>query len=179
MASNAEAEEAGSDEYRDNHMSQIFKEGLSFSGFERDYLAMSLGPVEGIDAELLGGTVGANVRFLDISGVSGIDSLSDGRGAAFADFDNDGDTDVFLVPLQGTAHYLFRNNVGNQQNFLRVSLEGTASGRDAFGAIVRVKTSAGVLTKVKAGGSGYLAQHDPRLLFGLGADEAAEWIEVN
>ncbi len=178
MASSTAAEEAGSDEYRDDHMSQIFKEGLSFSGFERDYLGMSLGPVDGIDAELRDAGVGDNVRFLDISGVSGIDSLSDGRGAAFADFDNDGDTDVFLVTLQGTAHHLFRNNVGNLQNFLRVSLEGTASGRDAFGAIVRVKTSAGVLTKVKAGGSGYLAQHDPRLLFGLGGDEGVEWIEV-
>jgi len=178
VASNAEAEEAGSDEYRDNHMSQIFKEGLSFSGFERDYLGMSLGRVDQIDAALVPGTVGNDVRFLDISGVSGIDSLSDGRGAAFADFDNDGDTDVFLVALQGTAHYLFRNNIGSRQNFLRVSLEGTTSGRDAFGAIVRVKTSAGVLTKVKAGGSGYLAQHDPRLLFGLGTDQGAEWLEV-
>ena len=179
MASSAKAEEAGNDEYRDSHMSQIFTEGLSFSGFERDYLGMSLGPVDGIDAQLLAGTVGDDIRFLDISGVSGMDSLSDGRGAAFADFDNDGDTDVFLVTLQGTAHHLFRNNVGNQKNFLRVSLMGTQSGRDAYGAIVRVKTSAGILTKVKASGSGYLAQHDPRLLFGLGDDKGAEWIEVD
>ncbi len=162
VASNAEVEEAGNVEYRDDHMSAIFEEGLSFSGFERDSLRIRRGAA----------------GFLDISGVSGIDSISDGRGAAYADFDNDGDTDIFLVALQGTAHYLFRNNVGQDSSFLRIDLLGTTSGPDAFGAVVRVKTSAGILTKLKAGGSGYLAQHDPRLLFGLGEDPDAEWVEV-
>jgi thiol-disulfide isomerase/thioredoxin len=162
VASSAEVEEAGNVDYRDDHMSAIFKEGLSFSGFERDSLRIRRGAA----------------GFLDISGVSGIDSISDGRGAAYADFDNDGDTDIFLVALQGDAHYLFRNNVGQDRNFLRIDLLGTTSGPDAFGAIVRVKTSAGVLTKLKAGGSGFLAQHDPRLLFGLGEDPDAEWVEV-
>lgn len=162
VATSEAVETAGNDQYRDDHMGAIFKEGLSFSGFERDYLALNLG----------------NKSYLDISGVSGVDSISDGRGAAFADFDNDGDTDIFLVALQGTAHHLFRNNVGQDNRSLRITLTGTDSGRDAFGAVVRVKTSAGVLTKVKAGGSGYLAQHDPRLLFGLGEDKRAEWVEV-
>ena len=143
-------------------MAAIFDEDFSFSGFERDYVALNVGPK----------------KFLDISGVSGLDSISDGRGSVFADFDNDGDTDVFLTTVQREAHFLFRNNVGTDNRFLRVELEGRASGRDAFGATVRVKTSQGVLTKLKAGGSGYLSQHDPRLLFGLGADDAAEWVEV-
>ena len=143
-------------------MNAIFKEGFSFSGYERDLLAMNLGTGE----------------FLDISGVSGVDSISDGRGSVFADFDNDGDVDIFLTTAQGEAHYLFRNNVGNEHHFLRVDLEGTAAGRDAFGAVVRVKTPAGVQTKLKAGGSGFLSQHDSRLLFGLGSAEQAEWVEV-
>ena len=50
--------------------------------------------------------------------------------------------------------------------------------RYAYGSVVRVKTSAGTLTKVKAGGSGFLAQNDPRLLFGLGQDPAAQSVEV-
>ena len=172
MASNAEAETAGNDEYRDNHMSAIHTEGLSFSGFERDYVSLNMGGVETVD----GGTV--SIRYFDISGISGADSISDGRGAMFADFDNDGDSDIFLVALQGNAHHLFRNNIGQDTNFLRIELEGTQSGRDAFGAIVRIKTSAGILTKVKSGGSGFLAQNDPRLLFGLGADNEAEWVEI-
>ena len=161
MAQSEEGEKADNDSFR-RKQGELFGEGFSFSGYERDLLALNLG----------GG------KFLDISGVSGVDSITDGRGAVFADFDNDGDLDVFLRALHGTAHLMFRNNVGNANGFLRIALEGRESGRDAFGAVVRVKTSSGILTKVKSGGSGYLSQGDPRLLFGLGEDEKAEWIEV-
>jgi len=143
--------------------SQLLEQGFSFSGYERDALYLNL----------------CNKKFLDISGVSGLDSISDGRGAILADFDNDGDLDVFLTTLQGHAHLLFRNNVGQASHYLRVTLEGGPDiGRDAYGAVVRVKTSAGILTKIKSGGDGFLSQHDPRLLFGLGQDDRAEWMEV-
>jgi thiol-disulfide isomerase/thioredoxin len=174
VASNAEQEAAGNDEYRDDHMGAIFREGFSFSGYERDYVGLNLGG----DASGSPATGDGAPRYLAISGITGIDSISDGRGAAFADFDNDGDTDIFMVALQGNAHHLFRNDIGQDANFLRIELLGTESGRDAFGAVVRVKTSAGVLTKLKSGGSGFLSQHDPRLLFGLGKDDHAEWVEV-
>jgi len=141
----------------------MFGEGFSFSGYERDPLYLNTGAK----------------KFVDISGVSGIDSITDGRAGVFADFDNDGDLDVFSTTIQGQAHLLFRNNVGQANNWLRVSLEGNErTGRDAFSAVVRVKTSAGTLTKIKDGGTGFISQHDPRLLFGLGTDERAEWIEV-
>lgn len=140
----------------------IFDQGFSFSGYERDGLFLNR---EG-------------KKYFDISGASGIDSITDGRASVFADFDNDGDYDVFLTTIQGPSHLLFRNNVGQDNNWLRVILEGRESGRDAFGSVVRVKTSAGILTKIKAGGSGFLSQHDPRLLFGLGQDAAAQSIEV-
>jgi thiol-disulfide isomerase/thioredoxin len=141
----------------------IFGEGFSFSGYERDPVYLNL----------RGG------RFLEISGVTGLDSVSDGRGSVFADFDNDGDLDIFLTTIQGQTHLLFRNNTGQEKNWLRVALEGDEdTGRDAFGAVVRVKTAQGIQTKIKSGGSGYLSQHDPRLLFGLGKEEQAEWVEV-
>lgn len=162
MAAQAEVEEAGNADYAGNHMSAIFNEGFSFSGYERDYLGWSQ----------------SGERLVDVSGVSGIDSIGDGRGAVYADFDNDGDLDVFLVSLQGDGHELFRNQVGSDAGFLRVQLRGTDSGSDAFGAIVRVGGPHGVMTKIKSGGSGFLAQHDPRLLFGLGDADGADWIEV-
>ena len=141
----------------------MFGQGFSFSGYERDPLYLNLG----------------GKKFTDISGVSGIDSITDGRAGVFADFDNDGDLDVFSTTIQNQAHLLFRNNVGQDNNFLRVRLEGSPeSGRDAFGAVVRVKTSAGTLTKIKSGGSGFISQHDPRLVFGLGKDAAAQELEV-
>lgn len=141
----------------------MFGQGFSFSGYERDPLYLNLG----------------GKKFTDISGVSGIDSITDGRAGVFADFDNDGDLDVFSTTIQNQGHLLFRNNVGQDSNFLRIVLEGDEKiGRDGYGSVVRVKTSAGTLTKIKSGGSGFISQHDPRLLFGLGKDDIAEWIEV-
>jgi thiol-disulfide isomerase/thioredoxin len=140
----------------------MFEKGFSLSGYERDALFLNLG----------------TGRFLDVSGASGIDSITDGRAAVFADFDNDGDFDVFLTTHAGPGQLLFRNNVGQASGFLRLSLEGVQAGRDAYGAVVRVRTSAGTLTKVKSGGSGFLSQHDPRLLFGVGRDSRAESVEV-
>ena len=142
----------------------MFGQGFSFSGYERDPLYLNLG----------------GKKFADISGVSGIDSITDGRAGVFADFDNDGDLDVFSTTIQNQTHLLFRNNVGQDNNFLRVILEGDGKiiSRDAFGSVVRVKTSAGTLTKIKSGGSGFISQNDSRLLFGLGKDAKAESIEV-
>ena len=69
--------------------------------------------------------------------------------------------------------------MGGAGNHLRVLLEGGVENPiDAFGSVVRVKTSSGILTKIKSGGSGFISQHDPRLLFGLGKDARAEWLEV-
>jgi thiol-disulfide isomerase/thioredoxin len=155
--------EKGAGAFRPDQSQLVFSQGFSFSGYERDGVYLNL-------------TQG---KFLEISGVSGLDSISDGRAAVFADFDNDGANDVFLTTIQGPAHLLFRNNLGQQNHFLRIALEGgVKSGRDAFGTVVSVKTSAGILTKIKAGGMGFLSQHDPRLLFGLGEDQKAKSIEV-
>jgi thiol-disulfide isomerase/thioredoxin len=148
---------------RNDQNDLIFDQGFSFSGYERDALFLNLN----------------GKKFQDISGVSGIDSITDGRAAVFADLDNDGDYDVFLTTIQGPSHLLFRNNVGQDNHWLRVGLEGDRrTGRDAFGSVVRIKTSAGTLTKIKSGGAGFLSQHDPRLLFGLGQDEKAQSLEV-
>ena len=155
-------EQAGNQDYQTDHMGKIFTEGFSFSGFERDKLYLSA----------------RGERFIDISGVSGLDSVTDGRGAVHADFDNDGDYDIFLTALQGQVQHLFRNNVGQDRGFVRVTLEGTESGTDAYGAEVGLRTSQGVLTKIKAGGRGFVSQGDGRLLFGLGDDREAEWLEV-
>ncbi len=143
-------------------MALIFGEGFSFSGFERNGLFLNLG----------------GTRFLDISGVSGADSILDGRSVVLADFDNDGDYDLFVTNLQEEAHLLYRNNLGQEKGFIRLTVEGTTSGTDAFGTTVRLKSSQGIQTRIVSGGSGFLAQHDPRLIFGMGDDSHAEWLEI-
>lgn len=141
---------------------RAFADGMSFSGYERDLVALNRGD----------GT------YIDISGVSGADNVSDGRGAVFADFDNDGDSDIFLRAMHGEAHYLFRNNIGNANSWIRIALEGTTSGRDAWGTEVRLKTTDGIEAKVKSGGSGFVSQSDPRILFGMGSQTKALSVEV-
>ena len=162
VASSLSPEETGNQTYQSDHMRLIFEQGFSFSGFERNTLFLN----------------DQGRRFVDVSGISGADSIADGRAAVVADFDNDGDSDLFVTNIQGQGHQLFRNNLGSRQHFLRVTLEGKQSGHDAFGTLVRLKSALGTQTRIKSGGSGFLAQPDPRLLFGLGSQTEIEWMEV-
>jgi len=59
------------------------------------------------------------------------------RGAAYADFDGDGDLDIALASLDGPAH-LFRNDGGNRNNWIRVRTIGSQSNRSGIGTVVRV-----------------------------------------
>jgi hypothetical protein len=90
-----------------------------------------------------------------------------GRGAAFGDYDNDGDTDILVNNNAGPA-MLLRNMVGNRNHWLRVRLVGRPPNRFAVGA--RLALAAGgrtQLREVRAGNS-YASSGDPRPLFGLG-----------
>jgi len=90
------------------------------------------------------------------------------RGAAYADFDNDGDLDLVVTTNNGPAH-LFRNDNGNRNDMLRIKLVGTKSNRDAIGAKVTLTAAGGMrqLAMVKSGSS-YLSQSELPLTFGLG-----------
>ena len=152
---------AGVGRFLGEHLAYL-KEGFSFSGYERDLVCLNT----------------RDGKFLDISGASGADSISDGRDAVFLDYDDDGDLDIFLRAMHGPAHFLFRNEVGQRKKAVRVEILGTRSGRDAFGTVVRMGTSQGTLARLKSGGCGYLAQHDPRLHFGLGSAKTIDRVEV-
>ena len=65
-----------------------------------------------------------------------------GRGAAYGDFDNDGDLDVLVTVNNGPAR-LLRNDGGNRNNVLRVQTIGTTSNRDGIGARVEVTVRGG------------------------------------
>jgi len=99
------------------------------------------------------------------------------RGAAYGDFDNDGDLDLIVTANNGPAR-LFRND-GGVNHKLRVTLVGSASNHDAIGAKVRVTRASGapVMEMVKTGSS-YLSQSERPLTFGLGAATKVVGIEI-
>ena len=101
-----------------------------------------------------------------------------GRGAAYADFDNDGDLDLLITANNGPAR-LLRNDNGNQNDMLRVKTVGTRSNRDGIGAKVTVKTSKGLrLFGMVKTGSSYLSQSELPLTFGLGKPEEGKTVSM-
>ena len=90
-----------------------------------------------------------------------------GRGAAFGDFDNDGDLDVLITTNGGPAH-LYRNDQLSGAHSVRFKLIGTKSNRDAIGARARIFLGSETASRtVKSGGS-YLSQSELPITFGLG-----------
>lgn len=100
-----------------------------------------------------------------------------GRGAAFGDYDNDGDIDVFIVNLNDRA-VLLRNEGGNRHGWLMIRLVGRRSNRDAVGARVTVVSGGLVQVAQRTSASSYLSQNDHRLHFGLGDREKVDRIEI-
>ena len=99
------------------------------------------------------------------------------RGAAFADFDHDGDLDIAIANNNGPA-YLFRNDGGNKNNWIHLTLTGTKSNRSAIGAKVTVESASGKQTQTVASGSSYCSQSELGLTFGLGKDTKAGTIDI-
>ena len=99
------------------------------------------------------------------------------RGAAYGDFDNDGDLDILLTTCNGPAR-LFRNDGGNRNNWVAFRLEGSQSNRDGIGAVVRVRTGDTVQTHYVRTGGSYCSQSQLRLTFGLGQAARIDSVEI-
>ena len=103
--------------------------------------------------------------------------LEVGRGAAFGDVDNDGDTDVLVANNNGPVR-LFLNQIGNRSHWLGLRLVGK-SGRDLLGAQVEIAVgkSSVLRRRVRTDGS-FLSANDPRVLVGLGPVTSARLVRV-
>jgi hypothetical protein len=102
-----------------------------------------------------------------------------GRGAAYADIDNDGALDLLLTTNGGPA-YLFRST-GVTNHSLRVKLVGTKSNRDGIGAVVRITAGndkQNTQSQMLRSGSSYLSQSELVLTFGLGSIAKADVLEI-
>jgi enediyne biosynthesis protein E4 len=118
-------------------------------------------------------------RFEDVAAAVG-DALARpivARGAAYADYDQDGDLDILLTTNGGPA-YLFRNDGGNRNNWVTVRTRGVKSNRSGIGAVVRVQSASGRQWQMVRSGSSYASQSDLALTFGLAKDPAVQVVEI-
>jgi hypothetical protein len=98
----------------------------------------------------------------------GIGEHFSSRGAAFGDYNNDGDISVLVLNMNDPPS-LLRNEGGNKQNWIKIKLVGTKCNRTAIGARV--------MDEVHSGTS-VMSQSDLRLHFGLGKAGTVDLIEV-
>ncbi len=117
--------------------------------------------------------------FEDVSAISGAAVLErkSSRGAAFGDFDNDGDIDVLIMNM-GEPPSLLRNDLKSRNHWVKVELRGTVSNRDAIGATVTIETATLKQTAAVLSQSSYISHNDSRLHFGLGNDDSVQRMSV-
>lgn len=156
-----ESQAVGNAGYLNRHNTQMFTEGRSFSGNERDKVWIGLG----------------DASFADLSDLSGADSANDGRAVIAADFDDDGDVDLFVHELQRERHALYRNDIhAAPSSFVKLRLRATTGHYEAIGATVSVESAGRRTAQVLSRGSGYASCQVPELIFGLGSEPAAKTV---
>ena len=118
-------------------------------------------------------------RFEDVSALAGpgIAARHSSRGAAFGDFDNDGDIDVAVMNMGEPVSFLRNTLTGNARS-IKVLLEGVRSNRSAIGAVVTIEAGGGKQTLPVLSQSSFLSQSDRRLHFGLGTATRVDRVSV-
>ncbi|MFS4466733.1 VCBS repeat-containing protein [Maribacter sp. 2210JD10-5] len=108
----------------------------------------------------------------------GLDQESFSNGAAYADFDNDGDLDIVVNNINSEA-FLYRNNseTNTNMNFLRFKLED-ASNRPVFGSRIKIYTGDTVQVQETTNVRGIYSTSEARVHFGLGNINKIDSVEV-
>ena len=120
-----------------------------------------------------------NGTFKDVSPEMGpgISERYSSRGAAFGDYNNNGNMDALVLNLNDPPS-LLRNEGGNRQNWIKIKLVGTKCNRTAIGARVRIFTHKHIQMDEVHSGTSVMSQSDLRLHFGLGKADVVDVVEV-
>jgi hypothetical protein len=139
-----------------------------------------------------GGDAASAPRFVEVASRSGITDLENGRGAAVLDVDNDGGLDLYVANQNGPS-LLYRNvtaGAAARERWLGLVLAGDpgapqvvgarhfASTTSAVGARLTLRTDRGLQVREVQGGTGFAAQSEHRVHFGLAPATALQELEV-
>lgn len=130
----------------------------------------------------------AGKQFSDVSGISGLDNVADGRGFALLDYNFDGQQDIALVNANAPLFNLYRNGIRDHGNVIAVRFKGSnqiaiaaqkQTNRDGYGAWVTVEIPDGpTLKREHRCGEGFAAQNSATMLIGIGSAETAARVTV-
>ena len=138
----------------------------SIIGDAKDWPAMDGRSLSGYQQKHVWLNDGAG-RFVDVAQAVGVTDTYDGRAVAMADLWNRGVLDVIVANQRGPL-LLYKNTVAPGNHWIEFDLKGTESNRSAIGAQVELTWNDQKQIQEVSGGSGFAAQNDRRLHFGLG-----------
>lgn len=116
-------------------------------------------------------------QFKEVAQLVGVTDRFDGRSVALADFSNTGALDAVVANQKGPV-LLYKNQVDPLNKWIEFNLVGRASNRSAIGADVRVFWNGQQQRQEVSGGSGFCAQNQRRLHFGLGRTTRVDRVEI-
>jgi enediyne biosynthesis protein E4 len=121
----------------------------------------------------------ADARFENVTNDSGPGATvpHSSRGAAFGDFDNDGDIDILVMNMNEPPS-LLRNDYSGANHWIELQLEGTSSNRMAIGALITLTVNGRPSIRTIVSQSSYYSHDDTRVHFGLGESKSAESIVI-
>jgi enediyne biosynthesis protein E4 len=112
-------------------------------------------------------------KFINVAQAVGVTDTYDGRAVALVDLWNRGVLDAVVANQKGPL-LIYKNTVTPENKWIEFALQGTASNRNAIGAQVTLYWNGQQQRQEVSGGSGFAAQNDRRLHFGLGKDPHME-----
>jgi hypothetical protein len=124
-----------------------------------------------------------NDRFINITPLDNPLYFGKFHGVAFADFDRDGDPDLYVnnggITLSDRWRDLVLENKTEGQNWVHIRLEGTTANRSGVGARLLGEFGGKKLLQEVSAGEGFSSTNTPYLVFGLGVAKTMEKLTIH